>query len=105
MDPLPMDDLAPPDQPNALIVLTPPKYEIHKRMIHTITPDSSIELNDHQWKRQRLDVSYLVEKRPPLPLYDFEADDSHIIPNVIRKDCVFSFRHIKIVLSGFCNSM
>ena len=80
-----MDDLAPSDQPNALIVLTPPKYEIHKRTIHTITPDSSIELNDHQWKRQRLDVSYMVEKRPPLPLYDFDAQGFNTIPNVTRK--------------------
>lgn len=82
LDPLPMDDLAPSDQPNIPLVLTPPKYEIHKRIIHTITPDSSIELNEHQWKRQRLDVSYMIEKRPPLPLYDYQSDGFHIIPNV-----------------------
>ena len=82
LDPLPMDDLAPSDQPNIPLVLTPLKYEIHKRIIHTITPDSSIELNEHQWKRQRLDVSYMIEKRPPLPLYDYQSDGFHIIPNV-----------------------
>ena len=49
-----------PQQPRPLLVLTPP----------TIKPDARIELSDAVWKRQRMDLSFMVVKRPPLPLVD-----------------------------------
>ena len=59
-----------PQQPRPLLVLTPPKPVSRKRVLPTIKPDARIELSDAVWKRQRMDLSFMVVKRPPLPLVD-----------------------------------
>lgn len=77
-----MDDLGPTDQPEPILILTPPKYEVRKRSIRVIKPDASIELSEQQWKRQRLDVSYLVEKRPPLPMLESQGSGYEVVAKV-----------------------
>ena len=59
-----------PQQPRPLLVLTPPKAVSRKRVLPKIKPDARIELSDAVWKRQRMDLSFMVVKRPPLPLVD-----------------------------------
>lgn len=67
-----LEDLdRPSDQP--LLVLTPPKLITRKRNTILLKPDLSIELSDMQWKRQRLDVTAMVVKRPALPLLEVES--------------------------------
>lgn len=68
MDFEPIDGEEQPLRP--LLVLTPPKTVPRKRALPTIKPDTRIELSDAVWKRQRVDLSFMVAKRPPLPLLD-----------------------------------
>lgn len=58
------------EQPQAFLVLTPPKISLRKRSLPVIKPDARIELSDEVWKKQRMDLSYMVVKRPPLPVFD-----------------------------------
>lgn len=74
-----------------IITLTPPKLPQRKRSYPMIRPDTRIELSDEVWKRQRRDPSFMVVKRPPLPLIDlFESEQSFTaIPQVV----ITSFTH------------
>lgn len=78
-----MDDLAPFDPTEPIAILTPPKYEPRKRSLPVIKPDSTIEVSESQWKRQHLDLSFMVQKRPPLPLIDYQTTPTNTVMNVL----------------------
>lgn len=78
-----MDDLAPFDPAEPIAILTPPKYEPRKRSLPTIKPDSTIEVSDGVWKRQHLDLSFMIQKRPPLPLLEYQTTPTNTLMNVL----------------------
>ena len=64
-------------------VLTPPKISTHKRSFPTVRPDTQIELSDALWKRQRMELTLSVVKRPPLPIIEMENQmGPEMIPRV-----------------------